>query len=412
MSEAVQFQDAYFRDGILPMGLEDSIRRTSVFAGIMDFDFQNAISESFNDLTNWDDQDGAATWDVSAGQLDATGGGAAQWYQIRHEVEVAPSFVASFDVVSGNSGAFIFCGRDSATWSCFMAWWTTGAVGIARYTGTGVAESVVNMPYGITGPARVQVAVRYSLDSIDDDRKWLLASMFVDGQCYVGSAFDIGGTSWDWDGNHVGFAVFQSNNTVIDNFTISDVCRIVDWTSIDQGETAATGQARAIATTRLARMVRYDGKLRVWRPTDRDLDWAVGDDRTIQLMDRRNLTKVVSHVRAQGAIHEMDVFDDTEGEVHGHRFAIRNDPNLMTKDGARAEAWRVLHDNKEEQEVIRFVMPPNVLLEPHDRISWNGVDYRILSIVRNLTMTQRGPQYQSTVEARRYLPLGTPPDRS
>jgi hypothetical protein len=268
------------------------------------------------------------------------------------------------------------------------------------------------MPYGVSGPARMQIAVRYSLDSIDDDRKWLLMSMYVDGQCYVGAAMDIGGTAYDWDGNYVGFAVNQSDSTTIDNFTISDVCRVVDWTSVDPGETAATGQARAIATTRLARMVRYDGRMRVWRPADRDLDWTVEADRPVQLLDRRNLTKAVSHVRAQGAIHEMDVFDDTEGEVHGHRFAIRNDPNLMTEDEARAEAWRVLHDNKEEQEIIRFVMPPNVLLEPHDRISWNGTDYRILSIIRNLTMTQKGPQYQSTVEARRYLPLGTPPDRS
>ncbi len=410
MVDSIQFKDVFLRDGREAISLERGIRLTSAFAGIHKFDFENAIGETFASLDDWT-TDPTATWSVVTGALVATGGGGGEWYQARHDTQVAPSFVASFDRVSGD-GALVFYGKDAAE-DCFVAWWTDTTCGIGYISAAGALTNLVSVPYGISGASRIQVSVRYNLDSVDDDRRWIVVNLFADGECLVGAAKDIGETTFDWAGNHVGFAVYGNNILTVDNFTIQDLSRIIEWTAVDPGDTAATGQSRAIATTRIKHMMRYDETMRVWRPGDRDLDWAIPDSRVVQFDDRSNRTKTLTHVRTQAAIHEADNFSDAEGEVHMHRFTIHNDPNVMTIDGAYAEAYRVIHDSKEVQVVGRFALPPNPLVEPYDRVSYDGTDYRIVSISRVLAMQDNTrPTYRSTIDVRGYLALGDAPDRS
>lgn len=410
MASSIQFKEVFLRDNRQAVTLERAVRLTSAFAGIHRFDFENAIDEDFASLDDWI-TDPAAAWSAATGRLVATGGGGGLWYQARHSTQVAPSFVASFDRVSGD-GALVFYGKDSAD-DCFVAWWTDSTCGIGRISDAGALTNLVSMPYGISGSSRIQVSVRYNLDSVDENRRWIVVNLFADGECLVGAASDIGETALDWDGNYIGFAVYDGNTMTVDNLTIQDLCRIVEWTMIDPGATAATGQSRAIATTRIKHMMRFDETMRVWRPEDRELDWAIPNSRVIQFDDRSNKTKTLTHVRTQAAIHEVDYISDAEGEVHMHRFTIRNDPNVMTVAGAYAEAYRVIHDSKEGQVVARIVFPPNPLLEPYDRVSYDGTDYRIVSISRVLAMQDNTrPAYRSTIDVRGYLTLGEAPDRS
>lgn len=402
MAYSVKFRNAVLRDDAQPPTLEDAIRRTSAFAGIHDFDFRNRIDEQFANADNWtlDTADGT-TWTAS-GTLLGTGGSGGLWYQARHSVEVSPSFVASFDLIGGGGG-FVFCGRDDST-EAFMAWFTGTGCGFSRINADKTWSAYSVMPHGIVAPARIQVAVRHSLDSVDDERKWLLASLFVDGVCIAEMAQDVGDSAYDWNGNWVGFAVATGWTPLeVDNFTIPELKRITEWTTIEEGVSAAEGQSRAIGTTRVATMARYDGTLRCWMPGNRDLDWTADDDRQVQILDRTNITETATHVRTQGALYEMDAFYDAEGDVHGHRFILHNNPNLMGKDDSFEEAERVLHDRVESQFQVRFRMPPMTLLEPHDRIVIDGQDYRVLTLAASYTMDKDRPVISSEVQTRQYI---------
>lgn len=397
MADSVKFSRAYCRDGTYSQTLEDAIRRAGTLAGIHHYDFQDAIDDGFTDVVDWDN--GASV----GNQFQLTGGGAAKWWLATHTIKHAPSFTASFDLISG-SGAFFFKKATGDT-RCYAAWWTGSTIGFCRIDTNGAATNLISLPITLSPPARLCVAVRYSLDSVDDERMWLLASLFFDGQCVTGMSDDLGDTAYNWDGNGLGFAVYNNNVLTVDNFTVSNIARIVDWCSVDQGEAAAAGVSRAVGTTRVMYMARFDEMVRVWRPENRSLDWAIAGSRGIQLMSRKNRTDVLTHVRALGALYETDVFFDGEGDAHMHRFGIHNDPNVMTRDETYYEGYRVLHDSKEDQEAITLVGPPNPLLEVHDRITYNGVSYRVMSITVNLTEGRKGPQIRTIIRARRYYTI-------
>lgn len=403
MTGCIEYKQAFFRDGLWPQTLEDAIRLSASYAGVHKFDFQDTIDEGFADLDDWT-ADALGSWLASAGQLTITADAGDLWYQIRHDVEVPLSFVASFDLVSG-TGGFLFRGKDgSVPNEGYVAWWSASTCGFDRVDASRNRTTLISVPVGVTPPARIQVHVRYSLDSVDDDRKWMEGALFVDGQCYVGFADDIGGTAYDWDGDYIGFTIKNAEQMVVDNLSVSSLTRAVEWVTIDPGTPPASGMSRAMGTTRLIYQCRHDGTLRVWRPGDRDLDWTVESGRAIRKDERRSVLPA-THVRVQAAIHEADAFDDEEGEARMHRFILHNDPNLMTEREAYDEGVRVLHDQQERGLTVRFIVPPNFLLEPNDRVSLDGTDYRVISVGTSMTMTGEGPQIAQTVEAQKYIAL-------
>lgn len=398
-SDCVKFKQAVFHDDNWPQTLEEAIRLACSFAGAHRFDVQNLVDDDFSgDLSDWTVSDG--TWNIVAGQLEGTGGGG-DWQQIRHDNEAKPGFVCSFDYISGQGG-FIFHGRD-ATDRAIVAFWTDAACGFAKVADNGAETILVDMPYGIDTAARVQVVARYSLDSIDEDRLWLEMGLFVDGILYVAHATDLHSTDWGYTGEHIGFAVKDTDTLTVDNVTVSMMHRTVEWVLIDPGQTAGSGMSRAIGSSRVSYSCRFDGTIRVWRPGNRDADWTAGThSRTLRLEGKRNVG-APTHARVQAAIHEADSFDDDGNMERMHRFILQNDPNIMSESEAYDEARRVIHDNQERANVTRLMQVPNYLLEPNDRITVDGEDYRVVSISESLQMTTEGPRIMQTIEATKYL---------
>jgi len=403
--ECVKFKSSFFTDHKHPMTLEDSIRWAGAYSGAHKWDFQNKIDETFGgDLSEWTDDDNIGT--IVGGELSITGTAAVgSWQSMYHDTQVPPSFLASFDRISGE-GAFCFR-HNQTTSECFLAWWGTATCGVAYVDSDGVGHDLSTMPYGIsTSASRIQVEVKYSLDSLDDERKWLQVGLFADGRYLVGFAKDIGETELDWEGDGVGFGVYHDATFVVDNLTISEIHRIAEWTTIDVGKTPGSGISRVVGTTRLQYMTRYDGTVRVWRPGNRDVDWtAPSGYASIVRMSNRTSAVAPTHARVQAALHEADGFDDTGGEARMHRFIIHNDPNIMTEWETYDETARVLHDFKERKSSVRVRMPPNWTLEPNDRITIDGTDYRVLSIGTVLMKTEGGVEVACQIEAQVYLEL-------
>lgn len=400
-----RFKQAFFCDMRPPLTLEDAIRTCGCMAGVHLFDFTDTLDEDFDDFSSWTG-DLAATWNVGAGDLVMTGGGAARWYQARYGAQIAPGFVASFDLTTG-SGAFVFHGKtDETSKDGFIAWWTNAACGFATVDAAGAQTLLLSMPYGINAPARVQIAVSWRLNSVDEDRKWLQMSMFADGEEMCAYAVDIGGGAWDYAFDYVGFAVYQANVCTVDNLTVQELHRIANYLTVDPSETPAQGMQRAIGTTRLKMQARYNGTIRVWRPGDRVLDWTVpsSPQRAVEVQDRKDQRRALTHVRTIGVLHQVDRFEDDEGQVHMHRFTRTDDPNLFSEEEVYTEAGKVLHEAQELQRQVILTMPGMPLLEAHDRIEYEGEDWRVDSIQGQLAHAGLATVYRQRLQMRRYLP--------
>jgi hypothetical protein len=53
-------------------------------------------------------------------------------------------------------------------------------------------------------------------------------------------------------------------------------------------------------------------------------------------------------------------------------------------------------------------MPPSFLIEPMDRISFDGTDWRVKTVGTSLDMSREGPRISQAVECRRYYTFTEP----
>ena len=429
-SIAVKFQEAIFTDIKPYQRLTDAVRRCGAFSGIHDFDIEKKIDEDFSDISDWtlDTTDGT-TWTVHSGgssyfrrywptgywpvgypywpiigpMLVIAGGGNPVWYEAIHDTEVPPSFVASFTVAAGQ-GAFVFRGKTGAS-DCYIAFWTGATCGFARVDNAKAETLLTSMPFGFSLPARVEVEVSWRYDSADENRKWLQMTLYVDGMEYVSYADDIGGTAYDWDGDGIGFAVTGANTLSVEALVVSEFSRLVDYVSIDPGESVAQGLGRAVSTTRVLYEARFDGTMRVTRPGDRDTDYVIIDEEVMRFMKRHEYRDVMTHIRTIGAIHSVDRFDDDEGEVHMHRFRQSDNPNLMAEPEVYDEAGYQLNDAKEQQGSYQMVLPLKPFIERHDRIVYDMTPYRVLGVNHLIQQTEHGPALTTVLELREYFPI-------
>jgi hypothetical protein len=162
--------------------------------------------------------------------------------------------------------------------------------------------------------------------------------------------------------------------------------------------------SRAIGTTRLRVVGRYDGTMRVWKPGNRSVDWSISDDRPTQWGDRDDRSRTLTHVRTIGALHSVDRFDDDEGDTHMHRFAQTDNPNLMSEAEVYDEAGQQINDAKEQQVSGKLIMPLQPLTEAWDVVTYDSVNYRVLGVSHQITLVARtAPKPVTALEVRLYV---------
>lgn len=381
------------------MSVEEAVRHACAHAGCHRFSFTNQISDAFTSLDDWTVD--AGTWVIAGGEADGTGGGGGStWYRMYHDTEVDPPFLATFDVISGEGG-FAFHGRTSDSY--YVAFWDDDNFGFQRIvSGTPTIVSKVAWPWGPRYPLRLRVAAWWVYDSIDEDRKWLAMSMAGDGTVYEAQMHDLSLLS-DWDDNYIGFAVYESDNLVIDNLDVQELSGRVEYVGTYPGEVVGAGMRRAIGNTRMGMSARYDGTIKGWVPGNRAVDWTVDTNRDMSFVDRKDYTRVGTHLRVIGAIHSTDVYDEDEGEIHMHRFLQVDDPNLMSEEECVIEATRVIAELEETQTTMILIVDGFPLVEPGDILSYDSTSYRVMSIAQAIDKADRGMVYRTKLDCRKYV---------
>jgi hypothetical protein len=399
MSETyVRFKEWQCHDDRSAIDQERALQRILAFAGVHDTSAADEFYELFTSgsLSDFHMEEPEGTWQITGGALQGTGGGGAQWYKVRHTTELEYGFIAAFDK-TGNNGGYLFqCDDD---YDGYLVWWTGTAVGLSEINGT-TETKLASIPLAETGVASVTVAVwpqrRTSIDQIDD----LAVMLFFDRKHLFTYAmpYDAGKT-----GKKTGFAVYESNVATFDSYRVAQLHQIVEWTSVDPGESASAGLSRVIAYEQIRVQARYDGSVKLWRNDSTDVDWSVPSGRTLTTVEEVRLHPP-SHYRLVGALHETDVFRTGD---QGHVFAVGQDPNALSEDETASRATRRHETIAESGRVVAAIMAPNPVLEPEDVITLDGTDWRVSSV--NYRANWRGspqagaPVLESNTKARECL---------
>ncbi len=380
----VKFKEWQCNDDRPAITQEAAIDRVLRFSGVHYTAFEDWILEACDVATSlvseisdtglWEGEEG--TWDTSGGTLHGTGGGAARWYKLRYVTTVELGFVATFDK-TGNRGAFLVCSDDD--YDGYLVWWTGTAVGVTDVDGT-TETTLISVPCTETGAATVTVAVwpqrTTSIDTIDN----LSFCLWFDGKHLLTHTIE-----YEAKGSHVGFAVYQSDSITFDDLHIPQLHQLTEWTSVDPGQAAASGLARAKGQDQIRMQARYDGEVRVWRNTATASDWTLPASRPVTVLEQRQIF-APSHVRLVGALHEIENFRAGD---QGHVFAVMQDPNALSETATADRADRRHKTAEEAADTRTFVTPPNVLLEPEDVITYSGDTWRIATIAYRISRQGR-----------------------
>lgn len=391
----VKFKQWQCHDDRPALTQEDGIHRALSFSGIHNVEFTDWINDAFDVATSQISEvsleDPEGTWYTNGGKLYGVGSGAARWYKVRHITATDISFTATF-TKTGDRGAFLFNSDDS--YDGYLVWWTGTAVGVTDVDGS-TETLLTSVPCTETGTAEVTVSVRAmrysSIDKVDD----LAIGLWFDGKLLLNHTME-----YKEKGEHVGFAVYQSDSITFDDLRVAQLHQIVEWASVDPGEEAAACLSRIIGQDKIRAQARYDGSVKVWRNTETTSDWTAPASRILTYTESRQVHPPF-HLRMVGALHEVDVFRDG---TQGHVFVIAQDPNALTQTATYNAATRKIKDLCEMAHTIGVVMAPNPVLEPEDVITYDGLKWRI-STIKFAIAVEGGGAYvlSSTIEARRCL---------
>jgi hypothetical protein len=390
--------------------LEDSMKRCCTLAGVAhDYEFQDEINDDCSSLDDFNTDDDTGTWTISGGQLKGVGGGTADtFYIIEHEVDVEPSYVLTFKKTSGGTAAVTLLGQE------YIVWFSQSLTAIATLdSSTGQVDEVLDRrPVVLEDDVDISIAVKYQCMNDFETIDWVSISVFQNGRCILGASDFIYVSVGEYERSlagdftdEIGFAVWEGQTAYFDDIRIAELHNIREWTSVDPGETVAQGLNRAVGTTPVFYFMRYNGALAAWVPGVRSLDWTVSADRVTRLGSRDGYF-TPGRVRMVGAYYEADVWKQALVVQHGRDlFGMENDPNLMTEDEVLAGALDAHRIMREEDDLDSLQIPANPLLEPQDRVEYDGDDFRVMAIQLSLRQVarDRGPAAEMSIETREYL---------
>jgi len=370
LADNVKFKEWQCHDDRPAICREEALKRTLAFAGIHDTSAESEIDELFAgiSISNFEDDEG--TWTEAGGVLQGVAGAAAQWYKIRHSTEVELGFVATFDWVSGSTGAFLLCCDDS--YEGYGVFFNSTGGGVAITEVDGITTPLLSwLPFSHTAPASIVVMAwpqqHTTIDEIDE----LTIAVWLDGQLLLSHSMP-----YEEKGKKVGFAVYQNDTAMFDNLRIAQFHQIVEWTSVDPGEAASSGLSRVIAYGKIRVQARYDGSVKIWRNNTTGSDWTVPAARPGTVAETRQIYPP-GHWRMVGALHEID---DFRAGYQGHVFDLGQDPNALSEDATASRAVESHRDMEEEATGLELMMAPNPIVEPEDVLTWDGEKWRVGTI--------------------------------
>lgn len=407
MADAIRFKELLACNTLENRPIEDNAKTLFSYANIHDRSFDDELNEPWTAAIatgTWTATPATGVWTAipASGQVQGVGDGNADW-DILLSVADMPSEAILSVYKNGDRGGIVFRGTD--TDDHYLFYWDSDSVGFQKCV-SGSYSTLIDIPKTYTGEGDIVLSWREMKFRLTADEKWLFMSAWVDGELACTTEDDISSST---PGNKVGLAVYDSDTVNFGSVRIPELTEIIEWCSVDVGEGPGSALSRMLGRRHVKYFLRYDGKLRMWRPK------AATSSYTYQrhitgfnwVVDRRNL---VGHWRQVGAWEESDRFDTALLQRGITRFHKDNNPDLMTREACYDEAGYSIQELKENSDRIDMNVPAQVLQEPEDVVTVyferddnvviNSLGY-IIDLSQGYTISYRGGKLSSTLHLRK-----------
>lgn len=394
MTDGIRFQETLACNSQENRTIEDNTKLLFAYGGIHDRSFDSEINDAFAtlDATVWNVGGASlyATWSIASSQLQGVGGGDADW-DLLLSVDDMPADGKITVTKNCARGGLIFRATDKD--NGFMFFWDADSCGF-QHCDAGSWSILIDLPKIYSGIGDVTLSWREMKFRAVSDEKYLFMAAWIDGELACTTEYDISDAA---PGKKVGFAVYDSDTVLFDDCHLPELAEIIEWCSVDVGESPGGALSRMLGRRHIKYFLRYDATLRMWRPKDAtstytyqrhitNFNWDV---------DHRNL---VGHWRQVGAWEQADYLDTAVLAKGVARFHKDNNPDLTAKEACYNEAVYAIQRLNEISDRVDMSVPAQVLQEPEDvatvyferdgTVVLNNVEY-IVDLEQALTLEYR-----------------------
>lgn len=194
------------------------------------------------------------------------------------------------------------------------------------------------------------------------------------------------------------------NTLIFSDFRISNLNEVIEWSSLDPGETPSSAIHRAIEDRYIKSIVRWDGSLRAWRPNANSNSMIeIEKDRWLTYKTSHDERQVVSDLRLRGPFQWVRVADDELVGRYGRRFHEIDNTSLWSAEDCYNEALQIFIRIKEQVDRADIEVMGMFHVEPEDYISFHLPDDSVVTyIVDTINISRDGASLRTSLSCRKY----------
>lgn len=192
---------------------------------------------------------------------------------------------------------------------------------------------------------------------------------------------------------------------IYSDIRVANMGEVIPVSSLDPSEYPMSAISRAIEDRYIRSWIRWNGKLKAWRPISRPVSASIAASRSYQFSPTTDARQLFTHLRILGAFQWVQVKDNDLIRDYGHRFEEISNTALWNTDDCYRIGLEMFVRTKEQafQAQIQTTGLPYIELE--DRISLpdrDDPDSTVDYIVDNVQWQAVPNTYNVSITGRKY----------
>lgn len=397
MVNTVTFTSMSMHDTADALTVEGVFQKYGSFAGLNGFEFEDSINKF--EVSKWTANGPHIVINTNDISTNAAVSESIVWYS----TDMPHSYVVDFTFHVGIWGIYLRADGNNNWYR--VRYDNTGYLSLAS-----AKEANVTMLYEkklsgleIVDWGRARISVRDAQLSADSPLRIMYISVWIDDMLVA----TIADTNASPSLLKMGLMVAQnlsSSALIFSDIRVANLGEIITISSLDPGEAPIGAIQRAIEDRYIKFWVRWNGKLKVWKPKARAVSLSLTKSKQLAIAETVDIRQVFTEARVLGAFHWVRVFDYDMIRHYKTRFKELQNTSAWNADDCYAIGLEMLIRSKEQVFQARFDSYGLVLIELEDRLTISNLatgttDY----IVDSITWSYETGTFRVSGSARKYF---------
>jgi len=397
MTSVASFYSFDMSDNADALTIEGVFQKYAAFAGLHGFEFEDTINTF--DALKWTPD--SLHIDVNSNDITTTAAVADSivWYSDN----MPHSYVIDFTFHVGVWGIYI---RSDGNNNWYRVKYDSGGY-LSLMKGV---DGITSMLYEkelsgleIVDWGRARIAVRDAQASSDSPLRTLYISVWVNDELVATIADNSASSSL----LKMGLMVAQNlsaGELIFSDIRVANLGEIITISSLDPGEAPIGAIQRAIEDRYIKYWMRWNGKLKVWKPKARSVSLSLTRSKQFYINEVIDIRQIFTEARVLGAFHWVRVFDYDMVRGYKTRFKELQNTSAWNADDCYAIGLEMLIRSKEQAFQARFDSFGLVLLELEDRLAISDLNAGTTSyIVDSLNWSSEAGTFRVSGTGRKYF---------